>query len=340
MKLKYKVVPKGAADGMNPINLAFLDKNDVNAAGFTYKQACDLVAADIQCGTVNILDMDAITVTSDGIVTDGAIVAFASADQGKINKNLGFMHVSEIPYTEILVEEELHMPQWNSDFYRGRRLYRGPSNEDRAPLSSHNENQTMTGKITNNNTASEMYNVVDMTEVLAFIIAQGEIMRDGNVIVGLSGPVVSVGIGMIVRERRGRIFGWNYGPGKTAHKSGIYAKTVKSECATIAPDKKVMAEYVLRALDMGMIPATHLGSSPANLMLAKAYGKPIGLDNIEPDAWIELESVGITRKMLETPSKPMSRQEVIDHADEIIPGMEDAKKYKASEIYEIRYVEA
>ena len=90
----------------------------------------------------------------------------------------------------------------------------------------------------NNNTGSEMMNLVDMTEILVTFLGQIEIMRGGEILVGLAGPEISVGIGMVVRERRGRIFGWNYGPGKTAHRSGIYAKTVKCDYPVICACKK------------------------------------------------------------------------------------------------------
>ena len=341
MNLKYKVVLKGAANGVVPINLAFIDKNDIDKAGITYKEACQLVANDFKddnC-TINIIDIDAVTVTSDGIMSDGAVVAFASADRGIINKDFGFMTVSEIPYSETLMAEEPHMKQWNTEFYRGKRLHRGPSTEDRKPLEAHNEHMVMTGRITNNNTGSEMMNVVDMTEILALFFGQMEIMKDGDLLLGLAGPMVSVGIGMVVRERRGRIFGWNYGAGKTAHDSGQFAKTVKSDYPAIAADKKVVAEYTLRALDIGMIPGLHIGCSPVTLSIAKAYGKPIALDNIEEGAWAELDSIGYTREKLEEPSKTMTREEVIAHADEIIPGIDDGIKYKATDITETRYVE-
>lgn len=342
MKLKYRLIPEGAADGVVPINLAFIDKKDVDDLHISYKEACQMVATDLNkvAVTVNVIDCDAVTVTSDGIMSDGgAIVAFAAADRGTINNEFGYMLVSESPYTEKMIAEEPHMKQWNSDFYRGKRLHRGPSAEDRKPLDSHNENMVMTGRITNNNTGSEMMNVVDMTEILVPIFGQMQIMRDGDLLLGVAGPVVSVGIGMVVRERQGRIFGWNYGPGKTAHNSGKYAKTVKSDYPMLAGDKKVVAEYTLRALDLGLVAALDLGSSPVVLSVAKAYGKPIALDNIEENAWVELESVGITREKLEAPSKVMSREEIIANADTVLPGMEDGKKYKASELVEIRYAE-
>ena len=344
MKLKYRIVPEGAANGVVPINLVFIDKKDVDEANITYKEACEIVGKDLgdDCASIDILDMDAVTVTSDGIMADGAVVAFASVDHGKINVDFGFLNVSEIPYSYTLKQEEPHMKQWDTAYYRGRRLYRGPSAEDRIPRDPHNENMTMSGRIANNNTGSEMMNLVDMTEILVPYFGMMEIMKDedGAVLVDAeAGPEVSVGIGMVVRERQGRIFGWQYGAGMTAHRSGVYAKTVKSDYPAVAGDKKVIAEYTIRALEAGMVPGLHIGSSPVVLSIAKAMGYPIAYDNITENAWIELESVGLSREELEKPVDPMTREEVLARADEVLPGLVNGVKYKASEICQIRYAE-
>ena len=101
----------------------------------------------------------------------------------------------------------------------------------------------------------------------------------------------------------------------------------------------MLAEYTIRALESGTIPGLSISCSPVVLSVAKALGHPIAFDNIEANAWIELESIGITRADLEKPSKPLTREEVIARADEIIPGMTTAKKYKVSEICLTRYAE-
>ncbi len=345
MKLKYRVIPQGAADGAVPLNWAFIDKKDICSAGLTDLEACKVVGKDFgdDCAAVNIMDMDAITVTSDGIIANGAVVGVASVDHGMINKEFGYLNISEIPFSQKMLDEESHMKLWLTDFYKGRKLFRGPSTEDRGDRTSHNENMTMTGRIANNNCGSEVMNMVEMTEILAPFFGQYEIMTDGEVIIGVAGPVVSVGIGMIVSERHGRIFGGNnlgaYRAGMTAHNSGVYAKTVKRDYPAIAAPKSVLAEYTLRAFDIGLVAGKDIGCSPAVLCLAKAYGKPIAYENITARAWIELESVGITKEFLQSPSKVMTREEVIANADSIIPGMEDAKKYAVSDICEIRYAE-
>ncbi len=341
-KLKYRLIPEGAAEGMIPINLVYIDKKDITDAGILMIDACRAVAKDLNApASVDVIDLDAITVTSDGIVADGAVVAYASADYGTINPVSGFVAVSEMPYTRTLLNREKHMKQWESDYYRGKRLYRGSYGDDMLPRGPLNERQTITGRIANNNTGSEVMNVVDMTEVLTPMYGMLTVMRGGEVLVGHSGPVVSVGIGMVVREDAGRIFGLGgYDAGDTAHASGDYAKTVKSDCWCMAGTKETLAEYTIRALEAGMVPGRDISSSPANLTIAHAMGLPIDLDNITAAAWIELESVGITRADLEKPvAKPLTREEMIAKAAEIIPGMEDGKRFNVADLYEDRYVE-
>ncbi len=341
MKMKYRILPAGAADGMVPFHLIFIDKKDVDDAGLTYLEACQKIADEYKdtCGAVDIIDLNAVTVSSDGIMGDAAVVAFASIDHGKINKDFGFINVSEIPYYQGIVKDEPHMTQWNSKYYAGKRLYRGPSTEDRGYRNVHNENMTMTGRIANNNTGSEMMNLVEMSEILVPCFGMNQIMRNGDLLIGRAGAEVSVGIGMVVREQRGRIFQWSYGAGKTAHNSGEYARTVKSDFPAVAAPKSVHAEYTLRALECGLVPGQELGCSPVVLSIAKAGGFPIAFDKIEDRAWIELESVGIHKADLEKPSTPMSREEIIAKADEILPGLPEAKLYKHSEVVEIREIE-
>ncbi len=346
MKLKYRIIPQGAANGVVPLNWIFIERKDVKACGLTDLEACKAVGKALgdDCAAVNIMDMDdAITVTSDGIVAPGAVVGVASVDHGMINQNYGFLPISPIPYADKMIEEEPHMKQWLMDEYKGKTLYRGPSREDRGNRGPNNENMTMSGRIANNNCGSEVMNMVEMTEILAPFFGQVELMKGGEVIIGVAGPEVSVGIGMVVSERHGRIFGGDnlgsYKAGMSAHNSGVYAKTVKSDYPAICSTKSVLAEYSLRALDIGLVPGRHIGCSPALLCLAKAYGKPIDFDNITRRAWIELESVGLSREKLEEPAPVLTRDEVIAHADEIIPGMPNAVKYKVSDIIEIRYTD-
>lgn len=336
-KLNYKVVPAGAAEGRVPINLLFVDKGDVDRADLSLREACEVVARDFhEPAAIDIIDMEAVTVTSDGIMADCAVVAFASCDHGKINPEVGFCGVSERSYSRQLVEEEPHLRQWNLN-YPGRRLYRGPTPEDKVPRTKMNENQTITGRIANNNTGSEMMDCVDMTEILTPIYGMLQIMRGtGEVLVGLAGPEFSVGIGMVVREHGGRIFDWSYGAGQTAHASGVYAKTVKRDYPVIAGTKDILAAYVLRALSAGMVVGRDISSSPANLCIAKALGAPIDFGHITEGAWVELNSLGITKEWLQEPCPKRTPEEIIAQAEDIVPGLEDGRKFRAADITETR----
>ncbi len=341
MKLKYKIIERGAADGLVPFPLVFMDKRDVDAAGLTYLEAFQKLADEYKddCMAADIVDMDAVTVSSDGIMGDAAVVAFCSIDHGKINKDFGFINVSEIPYYPTIVDDEPHMKQWSLEGFAGKRLYRGPNTEDRGFRNIHNENMTMTGRIANNNTGSEMMNLVEMTEVLVPCFGMNQIMKDGDLLIGIAGGEFSVGIGMVVREKLGRIFNWSYGAGQTAHNSAKYAKTVKSDYPAVAAPKAVHAEHVLKALEAGLVVGKDLGCSPVNMAIAHAGGFEIALDNITERAWIELESVGLPRANFEKPSPKLSHDEIIAKADEILPGMSTGKLYKFSEVVNVKYLE-
>ena len=103
---------------------------------------------------------------------------------------------------------------------------------------------------------------------------------------------------MVVGEKNGRIMSRPfYRPGETAHGSAEYAQTLKSHIPCIASTKEQLAEYILDALDCGMIPARDIGCSPAVMAVAKHYGKEIAIDNITQNAWDELDSVGFPRRL-------------------------------------------
>ncbi len=346
MKLRYRVLPEGAADGAIPLNCVFIDQADARACGLTNEDAVRLIAKAFKdsCAAVNVMNKDGVSVSSDGIMNPIAVVATACVDHGMINPAFGYMPISEIPMYEGMMKDEPHMRQWLTPKFAGRPLHRGPVGKDLGERTGHNEYMTMTGRIANNNSGSEFFNMVEMTEILALMAGQNEIMNDGEVMIGVAGPEVSVGIGMIVSERWGRIFGGNnlggYKPGMTAHASGKYAKTVKSDYAVIAATKPKFMETMLDALDIGLVPGRELGCSPALVCTAWAYGKEIDFDRITPASWVELESIGISREMLMKPNaKPYTREEMIIHADEIIPGVISPKYYKVSEICEIREIE-
>ena len=346
MKLKYRLLPIGGIDGAMPLNWVFIDRKDIANAALTEYEAVKVIAEEFKdsAAAVDILDTDCVSVSSDGIMNPIAVTAIASVDHGMINNTYGYMPLSPIPEYEGIYEDEPHMRQWHLPQFKGKELHKGPNEKDRGDERlSHNETMTLTGRIANNNCGSEAFDLVNMTEILIFMSAANEIMRDGEVIVKVAGPEVSVGIGMVVSERWGRIFGGTnlggYKAGMSAHNSGVYAKTVKSDYPAVAAPKEKFMALMLDALDTGLIVGRHLGSSPALLMTAYYYGAPIDLEHISDRAWIELESIGITKELLSKPVKPYTREEMIAHAEEIIPGMKDAKRYKVSEIVEIREAE-
>lgn len=173
MKLKYKILPAGSFDGQLPINLIYVDAKDVHAAEIGYLDACRAIARDYdQPAAVDILDMEAMTVTSDGICAPGAVVAFAAIDHHMLNEDFGYIPVSEFPHNREIIAQEPHMKQWDA-LYPGRRLYRGPSVEDRGAHEGHNENQANTGRISNNNTGSEMFDMISMEEVITPFFGAG-----------------------------------------------------------------------------------------------------------------------------------------------------------------------
>lgn len=311
---------KGPKYGV-PINIAFLDKKDIESAGLTIEEAVNAVAKMVGGPVgINVFDMEAVTTTSDGVMVEGAIVAMAAGDIGTVHKEFGLLYMEEIPVTTDLIKEEPHLLQWEK-YYKGRKLFRGP-NPAKKLIPVHNV--VMTGRAVNNNSATEMMNAVTMEEILLPILGQLQIMRDEPVVFGLTGEVISVGIGMTVAEKFGRVFpSRQFRAGDTAHGSGEYAKTLKANIPCIVAPKKVLAKYILRALKAGMIPGLHIGCSPAVLAVAKAYGSPVAVDNITEKARVELKSVGIDIERFNVADEPMSEEEIIEKADDIIPGVED-----------------
>ena len=329
-QLKYRMIPEGMLNGkLIPLNIVLIDYKDVKECGLEPKEAFEAVAKTIDGPAgLNIIDLDAVTTTSDGIVVEGTIIRMAASDRGRINKDFGYLEMIPLNYTDEDVKREPHLKVWKEK-YPDRTLYMGPDYKKKIiPV----HNVVITGRASNNNSATEMMNIVTMEEILLPILGQLEILRGGKVLLGYTGEVISVGIGMVVFETYGRIFNRSYGAGKTAHNSGKYAKTVKSDYPAIAGRKSTLAEYTLRALEIGLVPGKDLGCSPAVLSIAAAGGFEIAYDNIEERAWVELESVGITKESLKANTKNLSHEEIVAHADEIVPGITDGKLFKVADI--------
>ena len=337
--LKFKLIPQSKDEKIGitiPLNIAFVELADIKACDITAREAVKLIADSIDGPVgINVIDMDCVTTTSDGIMTEGTVVLMAAGDGGKINPDFGILEMEEIPYSEELIREEPHLKQWV--MYPGKRLFRGP-NPKKKLIPVHNV--VITGRAGNNNSATEMMNIVTMEEILLPILGQLEIIKGGNVVVGNTGEVISVGIGMTIAEKFGRIFPTRkYKAGDTAHSSGEYAQTLKRNIPIIAADKAIIAKQTIKALQFGMIPGKDIGCSPLILSIAKAMGFKIDFDNITDRAYEELSSVGITKEWLQEEIIALTADEVIAQADTIVPGINNPRKFRASEITVLKEIE-
>lgn len=126
-KLKYKMIPEGTLnDQIIPLNLIFVDARDVKAAGLSFREAFERIAKTIkEPSMMNIIDLDCVTTTSDGLMVEGAIVAMAASDRNRIHPEFGFLEMLDVPYSKELIAEEPHLRQWDI-LYPGRHLVMGP----------------------------------------------------------------------------------------------------------------------------------------------------------------------------------------------------------------------
>jgi hypothetical protein len=336
-QLRYKLIANGDADGKMPLNVAFVDTKDIAVCGLSLEQAAGAVAKSLDEPTaINIFDMDAVTTTSDGIMVDSAIVAMAASDKGKIHREYGYVPMAEIRYEAELIALEPLLKQWNAN-YLGRRLFRGPDVADKKiPV----HNVAVSGRACNNNSGTEMMNLVTMEEILMPYIGQREVMTGGDLAIGMTGEIISVGIGMTVMEKFGRVFSTRrYRAGDTAHGSKEYAKTLKANIPCIVADKRIHAHYTIKALQAGLVPGRDIGCSPAVLAIARATGFPIDYGNITDSARAELDSVGFTAEWLTQKTEVLTADEALERADELVPGVVGMQKRKASELVKTRHAE-
>lgn len=335
IQLRYKLLSENSVRGFVPLSLAIVDYKDIQQCGLSMPQACQVVADQVNGPlAINIIDLDAVTTTSDGIMVPSAIRAMAASDRGKIHPEFGYISMAEIEHTEEIIKKEPHLRQWDIN-YPGRRLFRGPDVADK-PVPVHNV--VITGRACNNNSGTEMMHLVTMGEILMPYISQHVIASgEGRLLSGISGEIISVGIGMTTAEKFGRVFStYRYRAGDTAHGSGDQAKTLKRDIPCIVADKATHAGFVIAALTAGMIPGWDIGCSPVNLSIARAMHLPMDLENITPRAWLELESVGLSREYLESSTPCLSAAEVIQHADAILPGVDDIQLHEVDEIVEVK----
>ena len=273
---------------------------------------------------------------SDGVMIDIAMVCSAAGDYGKIDEEFGYMEMVEVSVTEELLREEPHLRQWSVN-YPGKKLYLGPDPYHK-PLPVHNA--VTTGRLSSNNSASEMMNCVTMDEMLFPITGQLEVLRNGEIEFGPTGHIMTVGIGFIVPEEYGRIVPLRqFACGDTSHQAGKYTKYLKSEIACVAADKRTLAKYIVRALRAGMIPGRDIAPSPAVLAVAKRMGIRPDYENMTEGAFFELADVGLDKNWLAAEVPTASDEEIIQNARTIIPGHDGAKYFKVSDIVETMCVE-
>ncbi|MFW6286662.1 MAG: hypothetical protein ACOC29_01850, partial [Candidatus Sumerlaeota bacterium] len=172
-KIPIRLIRAGERDGHKiPIDMAFVDDQDIKNTGVPREIVLNRIARELGGPVgINIFDMKAVTTTSDGIVVEGAIVKMAAGDVGHIHREFGMLPMAEIPLDANILGQEPHLRQIEQ-LYPGRRLFRGPD-----PSTKHVpvHNAVMTGRAVNNNSATEMLDVVTMDEILAPILGQLQI---------------------------------------------------------------------------------------------------------------------------------------------------------------------
>lgn len=338
MKLSYKVFPGGNFEGYAvPASLAYVDIKEVRRCKITMLAACKAIAAAYDGPVaINIFDLDACTTNSDGVMIDGAMLCIAAGDYGKIDPTYGYVEMAEITMTEELLREEPHLRQWLINFPK-RKLYLGP-NPYTKPLPVHNA--VSTGRLSSNNSGSELMDCVTMDEMLFPITGQLEVFKDGEIEFGLTGYTMTVGIGFIVPEEFGRIVPHRqFACGDTSHQAGKYTKYLKSDIAAVAADKRTLAQYIIKAIRAGMVPGRDIAPSPAVLAVAKHMGATPDYDNMTAGAFFELSDVGLDQEWLDRKVLVLSDEEIIEKARKIIPGHEDSKYYKVSDVIHAASVE-
>lgn len=101
VRLKYRLLPELSVDGILPLAVALIDYQDILDVGIDMPAACQAVANCIDGPVaINIIDLDAVTTTSDGIMIPSAIRSMAAADRGKIHPEFGYIPMAEIPHTD------------------------------------------------------------------------------------------------------------------------------------------------------------------------------------------------------------------------------------------------
>ncbi|ABB15582.1 hypothetical protein [Carboxydothermus hydrogenoformans] len=333
-KIKVRFLPKGRGPKHGaPVTIAYVDVKEFQEANLEIDEGLKIIAKYFNSPVaINVFDMEnAFTTTSDGLCVEGAIIAFAAADRGKIHPEFGRLFCKERELKPEMFEREPHLRMGYENFPT-KKLYIGPDPAQKlVPL----HNVVISGRTVNNNSGTEVMDCVTMEEMLLPILGQLQIMRDEDILWGITGGHISVGIGCTIVEDYSRSQPFmKCKPGNTAHNSGPYAQTLKAKLPCIVAPKDVLAKHILDALDFGLRPAKELGCSPAVLYVAAYYGVDLNIENITPAARLELEALGIDLDKLPEITPKLSREEIIARADEIIPGVENAELIPSTAIIE------
>ena len=97
--------------------------------------------------------------------------------------------------------------------------------------------------------------------------------------------------------------------------------------------------YIIQALRAGMVPGEDIGPAPSILVISRLLGTRIAMDKIEEAAYEELASVGFTKEWMTEQTEPMTPEEIISRADEILPGGEEYQVLDVKDAVEISYAE-
>lgn len=331
-QIQLRVLPKGRGPKHGaPVNIAYVDVSEFNKASLSIDEGLKIIAEHINAPVaINVFDMEnTYTTTSDGLCVQGTIVSFAAADGGKIHAEFGRLFCKERELTPDMFVKEPHL-RMGYEKFSGKKLFIGPDPAKKlVPL----HNVSISGRVVNNNSGTEVMDCVSMEEMLVPILGQLQIMKDADILWGITGKYISVGIGCTIVEDYSRSQQFmKCKPGDTAHKSGAYAQTLKAKLPCIVAPKDVLAGYIMDAIDFGLEPAKALGCSPAVLHVAAHYGANLNIPNITQQARLELEATGINLEKLQQNTSKLSREEIIARADEIIPGVENAERISSTRV--------
>lgn len=334
-KITIKLLPKGCGPKHGaPVNVAFVDVKEFKNANLNIDEGLQIIAKHLNSPVaINVFDIeDGYTTTSDGLCVEGAIITFAAADGGKIHPEFGRLFCKERDLKSEMIEREPHL-RMGHELFSHKKLFIGPDPAKKlVPL----HNVAISGRVINNNSGTEVMDCVSMEEMLMPILGQLQILKGEDILWGIAGKEISVGIGCTIVEDYSRSQPFmKCKPGDTAHNSGVYAQTLKAKLPCIVAPKDVLAKAILDALDFGLRPAIELGCSPAVLHVSAAYGAELNVHNITPAARLELEAIGINLDTLPRTAARLTREEIIRKADAIIPGVEDAERIPSGEVIEV-----